>query len=77
MSRGKCLLFFLEQGRNEQGEVTLVLFKTGKELAGGSVSCSFWNRRGMSREKCLLFFLEQERMSRGKCLFVLFKTGKE
>jgi hypothetical protein len=29
--QGKCLLFFLEQERNEQGEVTLVLFRTGKE----------------------------------------------
>ncbi len=34
MSRGKCLLFFLEQEMNEQGEVSFVLFRTGKELAG-------------------------------------------
>jgi hypothetical protein len=27
-------LFFLEQERNEQGEVSLVLFRTGMELAG-------------------------------------------
>jgi hypothetical protein len=29
--RGKCLLFFLEQEMKDKGEVSLVLFRTGKE----------------------------------------------